>query len=109
MTLDSRELKFLIRQIDEYIQVTEIMIRKMAAMDHGELALARNLRTKLSPAKQTEHRREEHCQRARLGGASLVIDDEVRPPQEFPQYDRSPVCERLSALACRWPKAKCVP
>ena len=57
MTLDSRELKFLIRQIDEYIQVTELMIRKMAAMDHGELALARNLRTKLSPAKQTEHRR----------------------------------------------------
>ena len=55
MTLDSRELKFLIRQIDEYIQVTEFMIRKTAALDHGELALARNLRTK--PGKQTEHRR----------------------------------------------------
>ena len=49
MSLDSRELKFLIRQIDEYIQVTEFMIRKTAALDHGELALARNLRTKLSP------------------------------------------------------------
>ena len=56
-TLDWRELKFLIRQIDEYIQVTEFMIRKTAALDHGELALARNLRTKLSPGKQTEHRR----------------------------------------------------
>ena len=54
MTLDSRELKFLIRQIDEYIQVMEFMIRKTAALDHGELALARNLRTKLSPGKQTE-------------------------------------------------------
>jgi len=52
-TLDSRELKFLIRQIDEYIQVTEFMIRKTAALDHGELALARNLRTKLSPGKQS--------------------------------------------------------
>jgi hypothetical protein len=56
-TLDSRELKFLIRQIDEYIQVTEFMIRKTATLDHGELALARNLRTKLRPGKQTEHRR----------------------------------------------------
>jgi hypothetical protein len=56
-TLDSRELKFLIRQIDEYIQVTEFMIRKTAALDHGELALGRNLRTKVSPGKQTEHRR----------------------------------------------------
>jgi len=54
--LDSSELKFRIRQIDEYIQVTEFMIRK-TALDHGELALARNLRTKLSPGKQTEHRR----------------------------------------------------
>jgi hypothetical protein len=64
-TLDVRELNFLIRQIDEYIQVTEFMIRKTAASDHGELALARNLRTKLSPGKQTE-------EQARLGGASLV-------------------------------------
>jgi hypothetical protein len=28
-------LKFLIRQIDEYIQVTEFMIQKTAALDHG--------------------------------------------------------------------------
>ena len=56
-TLDSRELKFLIRQIDEYIQVTKFMIRKTTELDHGEPALARNLRTKLSPGKQTEHRR----------------------------------------------------
>ena len=56
-TLDSRELKFLIRQIDEYIQVTEFMVRKTAALDHGELALARNLRAKLDLGKQTEHRR----------------------------------------------------
>ena len=51
------------------------MIRKTAALDHGELAFARNLRTKLSPGKQTRTSREEHCKEARLGrlgGASLV-------------------------------------
>ena len=55
--LDSRELTFLIRQIDEYIQVMEVMIRKTAALDTGELALARNLRTKLIVGKQAEHGR----------------------------------------------------
>ena len=52
--LDSRELTFLIRQIDEYIQVMEVMIRKTAALDTGELALAKNLRTKLIVGKQAE-------------------------------------------------------
>ena len=56
-TLDLRELEFLLRQNDEYIQAMEFMIRKTPALDHGELALARKLRTKLSPGKQTEHRR----------------------------------------------------
>jgi hypothetical protein len=56
-TLDSRELKFLIRQIDEYIQVTKFIIRKTTALDPGELALARSLRTKQSPGTQIEHRR----------------------------------------------------
>ena len=55
--LDSRELAFLIRQIDEYIQVMELMIRKTPALDNGELALARNLRTKLIVGKQAEHGR----------------------------------------------------
>jgi len=41
--LDSRELAFLIRQIDEFIQVMEVMIRKTPALDNRELALARNL------------------------------------------------------------------
>jgi len=50
-------LEFLIRQIDEYIQVMEFMIRKTPALDQGELALARKLKTKLSPGKQSEHRR----------------------------------------------------
>jgi hypothetical protein len=53
-TLDRREVKFLIRQIDEYIQVTEFMIRKVPSLDQGELALARRLRTKLTPGQQTE-------------------------------------------------------
>jgi hypothetical protein len=53
-TLDTPEVKFLIRQIDEYIQVTEFMIRKTPSLDQGELALARRLRTKLTPGKQTE-------------------------------------------------------
>ena len=53
--LDSRELAFLIRQIDEYIRVMEFMIRKTPALDNKELALARNLRTKLSVGKQAEN------------------------------------------------------
>ena len=53
--LDARELAFLIRQIDEYIQVMEVMIRKTPALDDKELALARNLRKKLSAGKQAEH------------------------------------------------------
>jgi hypothetical protein len=56
--LDSRELTFLIRQIDEYIQVMEVMIRTTPALDNGELALARNLRTKLIVGKQAESGRE---------------------------------------------------
>ena len=55
--LDSRELAFLIRQIDEYIQVMELMIPKTPALDDGELALARKLRTKLIVGKQAEHER----------------------------------------------------
>ena len=53
--LDARELAFLIRQIDEYIQVMEVIIRKTPALDDKELALARNLRKKLSAGKQAEH------------------------------------------------------
>jgi superfamily II DNA or RNA helicase len=56
-TLELRELGFLIRQIDQYIQVMEFMIRKTPAVDQGELALARKLRTKLNPGKPTDHRR----------------------------------------------------
>ena len=52
--LDSGELEFLIRQIDEYIQVMEFMIRKTPALVNKELALARNLRTKLSVGKRAE-------------------------------------------------------
>ena len=32
--LDSRELAFLIRQMDEYIQVMEVLIRKTPALDY---------------------------------------------------------------------------
>ena len=55
--LDSRELAFLIRQIDEYIQVIEVLIRKTPALDTGELALARNLRKKLLVGKQADRGR----------------------------------------------------
>jgi len=52
------------RQIDEYVQVAEFIIRKTAASDHGELALARNLRAKLGPGKPTEHRRKNIAKKA---------------------------------------------
>jgi hypothetical protein len=53
--LESGELAFLIRQIDEYIRVMEFMIRMAPALDNKELALARNLRTKLSAGEHVEH------------------------------------------------------
>jgi hypothetical protein len=55
--LDTRELEFLIRRIDEYIQVMEFMIRKTPALEQGELALARRLRRKLSADEETQHQR----------------------------------------------------
>jgi len=55
--LDTPELEFLIRRIDEYIQVMEFMTRKTPTLDQGELALARRLRRKLSPDKATQHQR----------------------------------------------------
>jgi hypothetical protein len=41
------------------------MIRKTPALDPGELTLARKLRTKLSPVKQTENRRKNSANRMR--------------------------------------------
>ena len=55
--LDSSELAFLIRQIDEYIQVIEVLIRETTALETGELALAGNLRKKLFVGKQAERGR----------------------------------------------------
>jgi hypothetical protein len=52
--LDSGELAFLVRQLDEYIQVMEFMIRKTPALDNNELASASNLQTKLSVGKRAE-------------------------------------------------------
>jgi hypothetical protein len=55
--LDSRELAFLIRQIDEYLRVMKVLIRKTPTLDTGEPALARNLRKKLLVGKQAERGR----------------------------------------------------
>ena len=52
--LDSREVAFLIRQMDKYIEAMEFMSRKTPALDKEELALARNLRTELSAGIQAE-------------------------------------------------------
>jgi hypothetical protein len=49
LTLDSQELKFLTRQLDEFIQVMKFMSRKKPAVDHGELAVGRKLKDKLNP------------------------------------------------------------
>jgi hypothetical protein len=54
-TLDTREVKFLIHQIDESIQVTEFMIRKTPSLDRGELAFwPAGSGTMLTPTKQIE-------------------------------------------------------
>ena len=49
LTLDSQELRFLTRQVDEFIQVMEFMSRKNPAVDQEELAVARRLKDKLKP------------------------------------------------------------
>jgi len=49
LTLDFQELKFLTRQVDEFIQVMEFMSRKNPAVDQEELAVARRLKDKLNP------------------------------------------------------------
>ena len=49
ITLDSQELKFLTRQVDEFIQVMEFMSRKNPAVGHEELAVARRLKDKPNP------------------------------------------------------------
>jgi hypothetical protein len=46
ITLDSQELKFPTRQVDEFIQVMEFMSRKNPEVDHEELAVARRLKDK---------------------------------------------------------------
>ena len=46
ITLDSQELKFLTRQVYEFIQVMEFMSRKNPEVDHEELAVARRLKDK---------------------------------------------------------------
>ena len=56
LTLDSQELRFLTRQVDEFIQVMEFMSRKNSAVDQEELAVARRLKDKLNPV-DAERRR----------------------------------------------------
>jgi hypothetical protein len=56
LTLDSQELRFLTRQVDEFIQVMEFMSRKNSAVDQEELAVARTLKDKLNPV-DAERRR----------------------------------------------------
>jgi hypothetical protein len=56
ITLDSQELKFLTRQLDEFIQVMEFMSRKNPAVDHEELAVARRLKDKLNPVEANRQR-----------------------------------------------------
>ena len=70
--LDSRELTFLIRQIDEYIQVTEVMIRKMAALDNGELAFGEESQDEAECRQTGRIWARERYQRAWLGGTTLV-------------------------------------
>src|SRR5215831_18688865 len=103
--LDSRERAFLIRQIDEYIQVMEVLIRKKPALDTGELALARNLRKKLLVGKQAERERAFPKSLARRRSAG--IDDGVPRLGQLPQCGRSLVPQLIltPARLCSMPSA----
>src|SRR5215471_6739017 len=96
--LDSRELAFLIRQMDEYIQVMEVLIRKTPALDTGELALARNLRKKLLVGKQAERGRKS-VTKGLARRRSAGIDDGVPRLGQVPQCGRSLVPQLVSTPA----------
>src|SRR5215471_12722022 len=104
--LDSRELAFLIRQIDEYIQVMEVLIRKTPALDTGELALARNLQKSCLSANRlnvAERALPKGLARRRSAG----IDDGVPRLGQVPQCGRSLVLQLVSTPArlCSMPSA----
>jgi hypothetical protein len=56
--LDSHERRISDTKLYDYIQAMKVMIRTTPALDNGELAWARNLRTKLIVGKQAESGRE---------------------------------------------------
>src|SRR5262249_16358255 len=111
--LDSRELAFLIPQIDEYIQVMEVLIRKTPALDTGELALARNLRKKLLVGKQAERGRKSvpkesgfvagsapsGCARCPADDSHAMPRDGAAPPAARCRW-RPP---DIPCCCCRWP------
>src|SRR5215472_13471199 len=104
--LDSRELAFLIRQIEEYIQVMELLIRKTPALDTGELALAMNLRKScLSANRPTVGERALPKSLARRRSAG--IGDGVFRLGQPPQCGRSLVPQLVLTLArlCSMPSA----
>jgi hypothetical protein len=70
--LDARELAFLIRQIDEYIQVMEVMIRKTPALDDNRTGIGQESQDE-AECRQTGRTWAKGCyQEVWLGGATLV-------------------------------------
>jgi hypothetical protein len=78
----------------------EFMIRKMPALDNTELALAGNLRTKLSVGKQAEHG-PRTLPKSLARRRNACIDDGVPQLGQVPQYGHSLVAQlALTPAVC---------
>src|SRR5215468_647752 len=104
--LDARELAFLIRQIDEYIQVMEVLIRKTLALDTGELALG-GISGKSCLSANRPNVGERAFPKSLARRRSAGIDDGVPRLGQLPQGGRSLVPQLVltPARLCSMPSA----
>src|SRR5262245_50502009 len=97
---------FLIRQIDEYIQVMEVLIRKTPALDTGELALG-GISGKSCLSANRPNVGERAFPKSLARRRSAGIDDGVPPLGQLPQCGRSlvPQLALTPARLCSMPSA----
>lgn len=102
VVLDSGELAFPIRQLDEDIQVMEFMIRKAPALDNKRTRIGEeSVRTKLSVGKQAEHR-QKSVTKSLARRRNACIDDGVPRLTQAPQYGHSWASQQVLAPANLW-------
>jgi hypothetical protein len=104
ITLDSQELKFPTRQLDEFIQVMEFMSHKSPPVDHEDMAVARRLKDKLNPVEANADATSSRRAKQRGAYSSGV----VLPHEESRRYGRVRASQPLFCSGVSLAKAKCV-